>query len=172
MRESDESGASSENVPAQPAPQADAGARQRQIVTSVELESVETVWEGPLPPPEEFRRYEETLPGAAERILTMAENQHQHRMNHENSALELEKFALETAKSNLAKDAARSTWGMALAFILGMTGLGCSTFLAAIDRWEAGLPLGLATIASLVGAFIHSVKTRRDERRERESEEE
>ncbi len=168
MREADESGASSENVPAQPAPQTDAGARQRQMVGRVE--AVESVWAGPLPAPEDFRQYEETLPGAAERILTMAENQQRHRMSHENSALELDKFSLETAKSNLAKDAARSTWGMALAFILGMTGLGCSTFLAAIDRWEAGLPLGLAIIASLVGAFIHSVKTRRDERRELESE--
>ena len=126
-----------------------------------------------VPPPEDLRRYEEILPGSAERILTMAENQHRHLMSQENSALGLDKFSLETAKSKLAKDAARSTWGMALAFIVGMTGLGSSTYLLAIDRWEAGLPLGLATIASLAGAFIYGVKTRRNERRrELESEEE
>jgi uncharacterized membrane protein len=34
---------------------------------------------GPLPPPEAFQRYELVLPGAAERILAMAERQAEHR---------------------------------------------------------------------------------------------
>ena len=34
-------------------------------------------WAGPLPPPEDFRKYEEALPGAADRILSLAESQQQ-----------------------------------------------------------------------------------------------
>jgi len=34
---------------------------------------------GPIPPPEAFKKYEEILPGAAERILRMAEKQAEHR---------------------------------------------------------------------------------------------
>ncbi|PIQ30327.1 MAG: hypothetical protein COS35_13425 [Zetaproteobacteria bacterium CG02_land_8_20_14_3_00_50_9] len=34
---------------------------------------------GPLPAPEDFAKYENILPGAAERILSMAENEARHR---------------------------------------------------------------------------------------------
>ena len=40
---------------------------------------------GPLPSPEDFERYEKILPGAAERILSMAEHQQQHRFEIEKS---------------------------------------------------------------------------------------
>ena len=36
---------------------------------------------GPLPPPEMLARYEETVPGAAERIIVITEEQHRHRMS-------------------------------------------------------------------------------------------
>lgn len=35
---------------------------------------------GPLPPPETLERYNQTLPGLAERIIVMAESQHSHRL--------------------------------------------------------------------------------------------
>lgn len=39
--------------------------------------AIEESWAGPLPSPEDFKMYEDTLPGAAERILCMAESQQQ-----------------------------------------------------------------------------------------------
>ncbi|MHB8129171.1 MAG: DUF2335 domain-containing protein [Mobilitalea sp.] len=36
-------------------------------------------YEGPLPPASEFERYERVCPGAADRILSMAENEEAHR---------------------------------------------------------------------------------------------
>ena len=43
---------------------------------------------GPLPPPGMFSAYEESLPGAAERLFVMAEKEQDHRISWENSALQ------------------------------------------------------------------------------------
>lgn len=42
---------------------------------------------GPLPPPALFARYDEVLPGSAERILAMTEREQQHRHGFERTAL-------------------------------------------------------------------------------------
>jgi uncharacterized membrane protein len=44
-------------------------------------------YQGPLPRPEDFAAYERVLPGAADRILKMAENQAMHRQGLERRAL-------------------------------------------------------------------------------------
>lgn len=43
---------------------------------------------GPLPPPEILESYEKTLPGAADRIFTMAEKEQEHRQKIENNMVE------------------------------------------------------------------------------------
>jgi uncharacterized membrane protein len=47
----------------------------------------QTIHQGPLPAPESFAAYERVLPGAADRILKMAEQQATHRQGLERSAL-------------------------------------------------------------------------------------
>ncbi|CAK0777582.1 DUF2335 domain-containing protein [uncultured Gammaproteobacteria bacterium] len=47
-----------------------------------------TVFSGPIPPPEQFAQYDRVLPGAADRILSMAESQQLHSHNWERAALE------------------------------------------------------------------------------------
>ena len=42
---------------------------------------------GPIPSPDAFQQYDEILPGAADRILEMAEKQSDHRMEWEQRAL-------------------------------------------------------------------------------------
>jgi uncharacterized membrane protein len=49
---------------------------------------------GPLPPPQILERYEKTLPGAADRLLTMAEK-HQDQRHERNTGLIRRNFALE-----------------------------------------------------------------------------
>lgn len=51
------------------------------------VQSMMRAFAGPLPPPEALERYNQILPGAAERIIVMAESQHAHR-------LELEKHVI------------------------------------------------------------------------------
>lgn len=45
------------------------------------------MYSGPIPPPEALARYEEIQPGAADRIIKMAEKQQEHRMSLETKAI-------------------------------------------------------------------------------------
>lgn len=45
------------------------------------LVAFEETFLGPLPPPETLAQYEQVLPGSAERIMVMAENQAEHRQS-------------------------------------------------------------------------------------------
>src|SRR6266487_6387560 len=47
----------------------------------------ESIFLGPLPPPEALAKYEEVLPGAADRIITMAEKQVGHRQKLESKVV-------------------------------------------------------------------------------------
>jgi uncharacterized membrane protein len=47
------------------------------------------MYSGPLPPSNEFAGYDKSLPGAAERILSLAEREAEHRHAKENNALKL-----------------------------------------------------------------------------------
>lgn len=44
---------------------------------------------GPLPPPSMFSQYEVVLPGSADRIMQMAENEQSHRIDWENESLQI-----------------------------------------------------------------------------------
>lgn len=44
-------------------------------------------WHGPLPPPESLKQYDIIVPGAAERILSMAEKEMEHRHRREDKTL-------------------------------------------------------------------------------------
>ena len=57
----------------------------RQIALSVVQESSHS---GPLPSAEQYRQYEEILPGAAERILAMAEKEQEGRLEWQRKALD------------------------------------------------------------------------------------
>jgi uncharacterized membrane protein len=64
---------------------------------------------GPLPSPESLSRYEQTLPGAAERILQMAERQAGHRL------------AMETLV--LKSGVALQKWGLVCAFLIAISAI-------------------------------------------------
>lgn len=46
---------------------------------------------GPLPTPEHLKGYEECCPGAADRIITMAEKEQEHRLSHDDKVLDIYK---------------------------------------------------------------------------------
>jgi uncharacterized membrane protein len=54
---------------------------------------VQVAYRGPLPQAAELERYEQVLPGAAERIIKMAENQQVHRHQLENKRIEAINFS-------------------------------------------------------------------------------
>ena len=105
---------------------------------------------GPIPSPDHLERYEQTLPGAAERILSMAERQSNHR---------------QTLESKVIKsDIRNSLLGLIFGFIIGMTGVASAFYLIYLGRILEGTIFGGATIVSLVSVFIYGSRQRRKER--------
>lgn len=106
------------------------------------------VYAGPLPSPDVFERYEMILPGAAERILTMAETQSQHRQEMERMQLEAE-----------IRDSHR---GITFAFILGISCIGVSVAAIAFSPSNAGTILGgvigVAGIGTIISSFITNTR--------------
>ena len=97
---------------------------------------------GPLPPPEALERYNQIVPGAAERIIAMAESQHDHRQ-------ELEKHVIH---SNVSAQ----RLGTLLGFIVAMTAIIGGIWLIHEGKDTAGLASVLTALGALVGVFVYS----------------
>lgn len=108
---------------------------------------------GPLPPPEILRRFDEVVPGAAERIIKMAEEQSTHRKDLERKVID--------------SDIARSKWGQILGFCIAVVGLAVAALIAIFGNAIAGGVIGVGTLASLVGVFMYGSSTRSKERIEK-----
>jgi uncharacterized membrane protein len=80
---------------------------------------------GPLPPPDILRGYEEVLPGAAQRIIAMAENQQSHRTKIESAVIQ------ENCKSQRR--------GLTYGFVITMTAIIGGIFLVYEGKNTAGL---------------------------------
>jgi uncharacterized membrane protein len=109
---------------------------------SSELRIQAATFSGPLPPPDALERYNQILPGAAERIIAMAETQHNHRLG-------LEKHVVH---SNV--EAQRL--GTVLGFIVAMTVVIGGMYLVHEGKSGEGLAAILTALASLVGVFLYS----------------
>lgn len=110
---------------------------------------------GPLPPPSAFREYEDVLPGAADRILTLAERNAQARRDQSSGQLMLAATALEA-------DDAQSKRGMLLGFILSV-GLLVVTLVLALEgaTWPA-VAAAVSQLAPILAVLVRRHRGRRD----------
>lgn len=109
---------------------------QVEIAHHVEVSS------GPLPPPSMLQAYEDIVPGAAERILSMAENQLAHRHHQESVRLSAD-----------VKLESRGQW-MALGMVVTALALGGG--LIAVGESAAGVATILGAAAGIGGVFVAS----------------
>ena len=117
--------------------------------------TVASSWRGPVPRPQTLRRFEEVVPGAAERILSMAEEQAAHRIDIE--------------RTSVVGDSNRSYLGLAAGFILSVTiVLGGFYVMINVHPWAGASVIG-TQIAVIAGVFVYGTSSRRDER-DRKSE--
>jgi uncharacterized membrane protein len=116
-----------------------------QVITQVSAQ-----YQGPIPPPEHFAGYERVLPGAAERILRLAEQQASHRQS------------LETAV--IHADIAASRRGTVVAAVLGGMALVGGFVLILIGRQIEGSIFAGGPMAALVTAFLIGSSKRQRER--------
>lgn len=103
-----------------------------------------TAFSGPIPPPELLRGYEEILPGAADRIISMSEKQLNHRTSMESIVV----------NSTLSQ----KNTGMILGFLIVLVILGIVVLL--IFKGHIGLAalLGTTTLLGVAGIFVLGVK--------------
>jgi uncharacterized membrane protein len=106
-----------------------------------EMTVLQQSYSGPLPPPAALEKYDQVLPGSAERILSMAESQHRHRQNLE----------LNVVNSNISAQ----RLGVILGFVIAMTTILGGIYLVATGKPASGLAAIITPLAALVGVFVY-----------------
>jgi uncharacterized membrane protein len=97
--------------------------------------------------PEVLERYNQVVPTAAERILKMAETQHDHRIAIEQQAVD----------SNVNSQ----ELGTILGFIIAMTAILGGIFLAYVGRETSGLTSIISALVGLTGVFVYGKSQQR-----------
>jgi uncharacterized membrane protein len=120
------------------------------------VELAEASFSGPLPHPEVLRGYEELVPGAAERLLKMAEEQARHRQG-------LERIVV-------AGGSRRANIGMWLGFIISIVVLALSAALILKGHEVAGTVIGSVDLVSLATVFVVGRVDQRTERVQKAAE--
>ncbi|WP_355660068.1 DUF2335 domain-containing protein [Halomonas salifodinae] len=116
---------------------------------------------GPVPPAEEMARYEQVIPGAADRIFAMAEQeqQHRHRAESEQTSTNarIADANIRASDSNVrAQDAsiAEIRRGQWMAFTLGLAFLAITLTFGLHGQEIAASALGLGGVAAVATVFI------------------
>ena len=122
-----------------------------------DVTAIRASWRAPLPPPNALARYNDVLPGAAERILQMAERQQEQDHNAQMEAIGIERTVV-------VSDARRAYLGLMAGFIISLLVIGGGIYLIATDHeWAGGVPIGI-NLTGLAGVFVSGSKARRDDR--------
>lgn len=111
------------------------------------LSQTKTSWSGPLPHPQELEAFDRVVPGAAERIVHMAEQEGAHVRDMERGALRW------TGVGQIL--------GQLLAFAVAAAGLFAAYHLAMANHDGAAMVIGGVPLATIVGAFLKSWSPRK-----------
>lgn len=122
-------------------------------------------WSGPLPAPDDFQRYEEILPGAANRILEIVERQQSHQHSQERMMLEQSGIILEIERQVATSDSRRAYLGIVSGLTISLLTIGGGIYLIANGQEWAGLTLAGINLTGLVGVFVYGARSRRAARR-------
>lgn len=125
-----------------PAPTQARGAQDKIIRAELIAERKEV--SGPIPPPEDLDKYEKVLPGAAERIMAMAEEQGRHRRRLENKVIGME--------------SRNSLLGIIIGGIIGAGAVGGGICGMLKGHPLSGAGISTGALASLVGVFIYGTR--------------
>jgi uncharacterized membrane protein len=102
---------------------------------------------GPLPHPEILAGYEEACPGAALRIIQMAEEEGRSRRA-------LEAKAVDAQVEGMRRQFREARLGQIFAFLIAVLFLGCGTYIAALGQPWAGALFGGIGLGGIVTTFI------------------
>jgi len=108
---------------------------------------------GPLPHPSLLKQYDDVVPGAAERIIGLLEEQSRHRMYLE--------------KTVIVGDNRRANWGLISGWSIAVLFLITSAMLILAGYGAYGTVLGAVDLVALVTVFIYGTNIRKNERIEK-----
>lgn len=104
-------------------------------------------WRGPLPSPDQLRRFDDVVPGAAERIIRMAEQEGEHTREVE----------MRITRATLATQRV----GQVMAFAIAIMAMIIAYCLAMADHGAVASVLVGGTLAAIVGAFLGARRGRK-----------
>lgn len=113
-----------------------------------------SVTSSPFPDPDLIQRYEDVLPGGADRVFTLIEVQSAHRQQLE--------------RSNLRWATIRSFGGLIAGFIIALVGLIISGKVIIDGQAVAGTILGSGDLLALVSLFVFGQRGLREEREQKQ----
>jgi len=105
-------------------------------------------YEGIFPPPMFLKGYEEVLPGAADRIFALTENNAKNRIEINNKKLKIE--------------SRNSLLGLIFGFTITLAFLAASVYLIAGGKQIAGTIIGTLDLVSLVSVFVIGTKKKKE----------
>ena len=125
--------------------------------TEIQVERTEA-FAGPLPHPDTLARYEDIVPGAAERILRWAESETEHRHNQDRRALDAN-IAAQEAQLRIGRRQTHfvfvsDMFGQMLGFIVSAAAIGGSIFLALNGHTVAACALVSLPLVGIVRALV------------------
>ena len=116
--------------------------------------------QGPLPSPEAFASYEQTVPGAGDRILRLAEEEATHRRSQEivegEHSRHLEDFDVRQA-------AKRQDWGLIFGGVMGTVITGAAIVIALLGNTVAAATIITTTVVSVTGIYVLGSRWRRQD---------
>jgi uncharacterized membrane protein len=127
--------------------------QQQQQPPALTIEQRLEHFSGPLPSPDILERYDQIVPGLADRVVTVFEEQATHRMDLERTVIK--------------GDTRRANAGMVTAAVFGLSLLAASVYLIMNGHEGPGVLALLTTFAGYGGAFLYTNEVRRRERNEK-----
>ena len=128
--------------------------KARSVVARQEKRVTSSFYSGPLPMPSDLADYEKACPGAADRILKMAEQQASHRQS-------LEKITVQSQSRN-------SLLGIISGAVIGLASIGACAYIATQGYSVAGLGGVLVSISVLAGVFVYGKRINKEELKEKQ----
>jgi uncharacterized membrane protein len=123
----------------------------KRVTTTLRVQ--EQLYQGPIPSPDILRGFDVIVPGSADRIIAMAEQQSAHRIAMEAKALHHE--------------IVRSYCGLAAGFVISLIAIVGGLLLSYSGQPWAGTTIATVGLASLAGVFVYGTRSVRSERLEK-----
>ncbi|MFN8788728.1 MAG: DUF2335 domain-containing protein [Neisseriaceae bacterium] len=117
---------------------------------------VSAATDGPLPVAQQFEYYEKLLPGAAERIIAMAEKEQENKFLNDKKIYETNQQVNLLNKEIIKNNHKEKMWGIVAAIFICTLIIFCGFYSIKIGYVTAGATIITTTLAGIIAAFVGS----------------